>query len=171
MGDNGINFLNPLYSSTLSEHIYDDVNENQEKETKNKVLSGDLPRGADKGADKGADSDTIKSNEVKFDESGVHYNAKTSDKSTEQYNNPSKSKNANKPVAIDEDRHHLATSKTLSEDEYLLPDIKYIVENQIASQNESQKVDNDQSTPLLVSWQKQPEAYQELVGQKPPPSS
>ena len=164
MGDNGINFLNPLHSSTLSEHIYDDLNE---KETKNEVLSGDYPRSADKGTD----YDTIQSNEVKFDESGVHYNAKRSDKNTEHYSTPSISKNTKKPVATDENRHHLATSETLSEDEYVLPDIKYVVENQLASQNEPQKAKNDQYTLLLVSHQKQPAIYQELVGQQPPPSS
>ena len=159
MRDNGINFLNPLYNNTLSEHIYDDVNENQEMETKNKVLSSDFPRAASKGAD----SDTIKSNEVKFDESGVHYKENTNDK---------KSKNAKNPVAvpIDEDHHHFATSETLSEDEYLLPDIKYVVENQLASQNKRQIAEDDQSTPLIVSQQKQAAACQELVGQQPPPS-
>ena len=165
-----MNIQNPVYANTLAEHIYDDVNENQEVETKNKSLSSDFPRSANRGAD----CDTIKSDVVNFDESSALYNANASEENAENYETLSKSKNAKKPISmpVAEDHHRLSTSESLtSQDEYLLPDIKYVVQNQSASQGEPQRAENDPYTPLIASQITQPAVYQQLVGQKPPHSS
>ena len=53
------------------------------------------------------------------------------------------------------------------EDDYLLPDIKYVVENQYTSLDETRRANN-----LCASQHEtQPTTYEEPVGQPPPPNN
>ena len=163
---------NPVYtSSSPAEHIYECVNDNQEVETKSRVLSSNFPGDANRSANRSADYDTIKYDVVNFDDSDVPYKVNASETSAENYEPPSKSKNAKKPISMPVaiDLHHLSTSENLtSQDDYVLP---CVVENQFASQDKPQRAENDPYTPLILSQKTQPAVYQELVGQQPPPSS
>ena len=54
------------------------------------------------------------------------------------------------------------------EDDYLLPDIKFVVENQYTSLDETHTAENY----LNVSqYETQPAVYEEPVGQPPPPTN
>ena len=115
------------------------------------------------------DYDTIKSNQVKVNEATVYYNVNTSEMNAMHYDKPktpSKPKDAEKPVvmSVAEDHHHLSTSESLS-------DIQFVVENFYVSQNETRSNENDPYTPLIVSQQMQPAVNKRLVGQQPPPST
>lgn len=170
--DNSINVINPAFIDTLPERLYDEIHEKQ-GEAKNNILSSDFSRSANKDAD----CDTIKSSEVQFDGATVYYNANASEENTAYYakpKTPARPKDAKTPVAIpvSQHDHHVPTNESPSpQDEYLLPDIPYTIENQHTSQEETERAENNHYTPLLVSQQKQPAAYQELVGKRSPPST
>ena len=167
------NYSNPLFNTASPEHLYDDVSENQEMEAKNKRP----PNDALSSASKGSDCDTVHSNQVKFDESSVYYNVDAKEMDTMHYDiprTPAKPKDAENSIAMfaAEDHHHLPNTESPTEqDDYLLPDIPFVVENQYASQDETQRNENHQYTQLIASQQTQPVVYQKLVGQQPPPSS
>ena len=97
-------------------------------------------------------SDTIKSNEVSFDGSRVYYNASASD--VPYYDTP---KLQSKPDATSDNQ------PTEEDGDYVPPGI---IENQLALLDGTHSADGDQYFSLANS---QPPAYQDLIGQRPPP--
>ena len=110
--------------------------------------------------------DTIKSNEMSFDESRVYYNTNASKENTVYYDTVkplSKPKYTKKPdvTAVTTADHQLATYENLlteGDEDYVLPGI---IENQFA-------LTHDDQHPTLIA--SAPPGYQELVGQRLPPS-
>ena len=141
-------------------NCYDDVDVSKERESRSKA-SSNIYQNTVKSTNENADCATIKSDQVRFDDSRVYYN-----KPKPQY----KPKHAKKPVAkpVPKARHHLATNKSLpTEDEYVLPDTSYTLESQYTSLNQAHRDENNQYTSLAVP---EHENYEILLGH-PPPSS
>ena len=132
----------------------------KERESRSKA-SSNIYQNTVKSTNENADCATIKSDQVRFDDSRVYYN-----KPKPQY----KPKHAKKPVAnpVPKARHHLATNKSLpTEDEYVLPDTRYTLESQYTSLDETDRAESNQYTFLAVP---QHESYETILGQ-PSPSS
>ena len=132
----------------------------KERESRSKA-SSNIYQNTVKSTNENADCATIKSDQVRFDDSRVYYN-----KPKPQY----KPKHAKKPIALPATKapHHFTTNKSLpTEDEYVLPDTRYTLESQYTSLDETNRAESNQYTSLAVP---QHESYETILGQ-PSPSS
>ena len=147
------------------DHIYDvidtcNMDKKQEIEPKHEN-SSNLYQNFPKSPNKNADSSTIKSNDVRYDQSRMYCTPNPNDDSSTRYNNPiSKPKFNKKPTAkpVAKSHHYLPAKKNPPEAEYVEPDVKHATENQYASLDETNKAEN-QYTSL-----QQDTVYQGLVG-------
>ena len=136
------------------------MDESKEREPRSKA-SSNIYQNTVKSTNENADCATIKSDQVRFDDSRVYYN-----KPKPQY----KPKHAKKPIALPTAKapHHFATNKGLpTEDEYMLPDTRYTLESQYTSLDETNRAKNNLYTSLAVP---EHESYETILGQ-PSPSS
>ena len=134
----------------------------KEREPRSKA-SSNIYQNTVKSTNENADCATIKSDQVRFDDSRVYYNKPKPQK---------KPKHSKKPIALPtaEAPHHFATNKSLLtdlEDEYVLPDTRYTLESQYTSLDETDRAKNNLYTSLAVP---EHESYETILGQ-PPPSS
>ena len=166
------NVTNPVYTgntesakgvSGCDEHvydtikIYDDTDETKEREPRSKAASN-IYQNILETTKENADSATIKSDQVRFDDSRVYYNKPEP---------PYKPKRPKKPISMPVTKpfHHLATNKSLpTEDEYVLPSTTYTLESQYTALDQTQRAENNQYTSLAVPVD---ENYELLLGQPP----
>ena len=117
---------------------------------------------------------TLKSASGPHDESSMPNESKESTAHTNRRNKPNslhKPKYANTSATMPAAKahHNLPTNESpLPEDEYLLPDIKFVVENQYTSLNEARRAEKN----LYAShYETQPMVYEEPVNQPSSPSN
>ena len=143
------------------------MDEKQEMKPKHKTPSN-IYQNFSKGANRNEDCATIKSDEVKYDESRVYCTPDASYENPAYKNIPvpqSKPKVAKKPLPTPTSKAHryMPTSKNSSHnDDYLLPAIQRSVGNQYASLDETRRAEKNQYASLAAP---QHAAYQELAGQ------
>lgn len=115
-----------------------------------------------------SDCSTIKSTSGPHDESSMPNESKEITAHTNPRNKP-KYANTSATMPAAKAHHNLpANESPLQEDEYLLPDIKFVVENEYTSLNEARRAEKN----LLAShYETQPTIYEEPVSQPSSPSS